>query len=367
MILENNRMKLCLLGDVALFGRCSIAGSPDWKTYFADVADYLKSFDYVVGNLETPFSRTQKTHGAKSAYLCSDVENIEILRYLNIDAVNLANNHMFDYGSEGYETTKRLLAENGIEYFGSEGRELKLEIADNKLAFSGFCCYSTNPLHTVRYGKYGINELNYQTVLSVMKGLNQQGYLNIVSIHTGIEHVNFPDRTTVRSARKLAAEMDYVFYGHHPHVSQGIEKIDGSLLAYSLGNFCFDDVYSLVSDKPLVELSDNNRSSFLLSIEIHDNKIKAYDILPIYIGKDRIYLGKGTVSGDLDRYSKKLEEIEGSEYLQMRSSLINEYYGNRKSKRDLRWVLQRLRPRYVRLTLDMIINKIKYKKNINEL
>lgn len=360
-------MKLCLLGDIALFGKCSIAGSPDWKTYFADIADYLKSFDYVVGNLETPFSHAQKIHGAKSAYLCSDVENIEILRFLNIDAVNLANNHMFDYGAEGYETTKRLLAGAGIEYFGSEGKNHKVDIADNRLAFSGFCCYSTNPLHTVRYGKYGINELNYQTVQSVMKDMNQQGYLNIVSVHTGIEHVNFPDRTTVRSARKLAEEMDYVFYGHHPHVSQGIEKVGGSLLAYSLGNFCFDDVYSLVSDKPLVSLSDNNRSSFLLSLEIQDGKIQTYDTLPIYIGKDRIYLGKGTVVDDLNRYSKKLTEVESPDYLQMRSSLIREYYGSRKSKRDLKWVFQRMRPRYVRLTLDMIINKIKYKKYINEL
>ena len=161
--------------------------------------------------------------------------------------------------------------------------------------------------------------------------------------------------------------MDYVFYGHHPHVSQGIEKVGGSLLAYSLGNFCFDDVYSLVSDKPLVSLSDNNRSSFLLSLEIQDGKIQTYDTLPIYIGKDRIYLGKGTVVDDLNRYSKKLTEVESPDYLQMRSRLIREYYGSRKSKRDLKWVFQRMRPRYVRLTLDMIINKIKYKKYINEL
>lgn len=360
-------MKLCLLGDVALFGRCSIAGSPDWKTYFADVAEYLKSFDYVVGNLETPFSHAQKPRGAKSAYLCSDVENIEILRYLNIDAVNLANNHMFDYGTEGYETTKRLLDQNGIEYFGSEGKELKVDIADNKLAFSGFCCYSTNPLRVGKYGKYGINELNYNTVLSVMKRLDEQGYMNIVSVHTGIEHVNYPDRTTVRSARKLASEADYVFYGHHPHVSQGIEKLSGSLLAFSLGNFCFDDVYTSVSDDPLVALSDNNRSSYLLSIEIDGNKIQSYDILPIYIGKDRLHLGEGNVGDHMELYSDKLADVESPEYLQMRNSLINEYYGGRKSKRDFGWVLNRLRPRYFRLAIDMIINKIKYKKNINEL
>mgnify|MGYP003311790690 CR=1 FL=1 len=88
---------MCLLGDIALFGKCSIAGSPDWKTYFADIADYLKSFDYVVGNLETPFSHAQKIHGAKSAYLCSDVENINITtdkitkRFETISSVDIKN------------------------------------------------------------------------------------------------------------------------------------------------------------------------------------------------------------------------------------------------------------------------------------
>ena len=41
---------------------------------------------------------------------------------------------------------------------------------------------------------------------------------------------------------------------HHPHVAQGIEMHKSSLIAYSLGNFCFDDVYTSVSKAPLVKL-----------------------------------------------------------------------------------------------------------------
>ena len=355
------------MGDIALYGCCSIVDNPDWKTYFKDISEYLKTFDYVVGNFETPFSHKKKTYGAKSAYLCSDPVNVEILKYLNIDAVNIANNHMFDYGKEGYEVTKRVLEDNGIEYFGGEGKTLKVNVDDNRLALTGYCCYSTNPLKVVRNGAYGINELNFKTVRHIMTEMQSEGYLNIVSVHSGIEHVNYPDSSLVKSARVLASEMDYIFYGHHPHVSQGLEKHKGSLLAYSLGNFCFDDVYSSVSDKPLVALTENNRSSFLLSVEIENNKIVSYDVMPIYIGRDCITLGKGTLKEDLVRYSEKLKDIHTAEYAQMRSSLIREYFGKRKSKRDLMWFLKRFRPRYVRLTLDMMINKLKYKNNINEL
>ena len=102
-------MKLALLGDVALFGCCT---TPE---YFKEISDYLSGFDYVVGNLETPFSKKKKTNGAKSAYICAEPSTVSILKQLHINAVTLANNHMFDYGEEGYELTKKLLEEAGIK------------------------------------------------------------------------------------------------------------------------------------------------------------------------------------------------------------------------------------------------------------
>ena len=360
-------MRLFLLGDIALFGQCSMTDNPDWKTYFRELSEYLKTADYVVGNLETPFSLLKKPNGAKSAYLCSDVVNVEILRYLHINAVNLANNHMFDYGVEGYETTKKVLDEHMVEYFGGEGKDLLIDFEDSKLAFSGFCCYSTNPLGVVRYGKYGINELNYQVVHDHMKKYHDAGYLNIVSVHTGVEHVNFPDLTTISSARKLAEEIDYIFYGHHPHVSQGLEKIAGSLIAYSLGNLCFDDIYSSESTCPQVTLSENNRSSFILKIEIEANQIVSYDIEPIYIGKEKIVIGRGTTKDILTGYTNPLTTLEPETYSEMRLKLIDEYYSNRKSSRNLQWFLRRLRFRYIKLAVDMFINKYKYLRTIHGL
>ena len=123
-------MKIALLGDIALFGRLSYKSSQDIDYYFEEVSSFLETMDYVVGNLETPFSVKKKTSGAKSAYIYSDVENIKILKSLHIKAVSLANNHMFDFGKEGYEVTKRLLNENGIEWFGTEGKEITIEKDD---------------------------------------------------------------------------------------------------------------------------------------------------------------------------------------------------------------------------------------------
>lgn len=65
-------MKIALLGDIALFGRMSMTENEELHDYFLDISDYLSCFDYVVGNLETPFSIAKKTNGAKSAFICSN-------------------------------------------------------------------------------------------------------------------------------------------------------------------------------------------------------------------------------------------------------------------------------------------------------
>lgn len=355
-------MKLILLGDIALFGNLSNRNNHSLKSYFNDIADYLSNADYVVGNLETPFSIRKKTNGSKSAYICSDIEDIEILKFLHIDAVTLANNHVFDYGKEGYELTKKILADNKIDYWGVEGRDLLLEIGGNKLAFSGFCCYSTNPLNCVPYGQYGVNEFDLRKTEDVLYNNQKNGYLNIVSVHAGIEHVNYPSWDTISAAHLLAQKYSYIYYGHHPHVSQGIEKLGDSLIAYSLGNFCFDDVYSSVSQRPLIELSENNRSSFMLEICIEGNKIISYNTIPIYIGKDKMYIGQGTSEKDLKKFSDAISHLSKEEYVKRRNKIITDYVTSRKNKRNLIWFIKRLKPRYLFIILEMRRNRQKYKR-----
>ncbi len=353
-------MKLALLGDIALFGNMSISKNPDWKEYFSEAAQFLAEMDYVVGNLETPFSIKKKTHGAKSAYICSDIGNVEILKYLHIDAVTLANNHIFDFGKEGYETTKLILGKNGIEWFGTEGKSLVFDRHGNKLAFEGFCCYSSNPLQCVPYGEYGVNEFDVGKTKSILKSHVEKGCLPIAAVHAGIEHVNYPSLDTIKVAKILGDKFPYVYYGHHPHVLQSVEKDGDSLIAYSLGNFCFDDVYSSASKEPLIQLSENNRTTCILVVEIDNNQINHYELVPVYIGKDKFRINSGTGREDVARYAGVMTEKQGGEYVSMRNRLISEYIAARKQKRNLMWYLKRMRPRYYLILRNAKKNKLKY-------
>ena len=349
-------MKLALLGDIALFGCCST------PAFFKEVSECLSGFDFVVGNLETPFSIKRRTWGAKSAYICSDIKNVQLLKMLNIQAVCLANNHMFDYGKEGYETTKRVLCDNNIAFFGTEGKDYCISIKNNNLAFLGFCCYSSNPLKCVPYGKYGINEYDVAFAREKAIDLSKKGYLPILSVHSGIEHINYPSQISIQAARWLADSTPLIYYGHHPHVVQGIESRGQSLIAYSLGNFCVDNVFSSVSKDPIVSLTENNRSSCILSISIEHSRVVSWDIIPIYIGKDKIYVGKGVTRELLDNYTDTIHNLSPEMYDEKRRILIRRYYGERKRNRSFVWYLKRLRPRYIGILLNARRNEKEFQR-----
>lgn len=354
-------MKLALLGDIALFGCCTTS------EYFKGLSDYLSGFDYVVGNLETPFSKKKKTNGAKSAYICAEPSSVSILKQLHINAVTLANNHMFDYGVEGYELTKNLLDEAGIKWFGSEGKELWVEIQGNKLSFAGFCCYSTNPLKCVPYGDYGVNAYNIEKAKSFLSKTNASGYLPILAVHAGLEHVNYPSIDHVRAARQLAEVGNYVYYGHHPHVIQGVEEYEGSLIAHSLGNFCFDDVYAGAKDKvPLVELTENNRTGMVLELIIDEGKVVSWKEQVVHIGKNGEGLHLIEPPHSISGYNKELVICEKrvDEYSAQRKAVLDERIAERKAMRNLWWFLKRLRPRYFRLVMDMKKNVRLYNENV---
>lgn len=360
-------MRVALIGDMAFYGAYGIKSNKHLPERLKDISLYLKQFDCVVGNLETPFSLKKKTNGAKSAYICADVECVDLLKQLHISAVSLANNHMFDFGEEGYKCTLDTLHGANIDYFGTDGKEYVFIKDDNKVVFSGFCCYTSNPLQMATYyGAHGVNVYNLKTVSDLIKSKNDAGFLNIVSVHAGIEHVNYPDIDHIKAAHQLARVAPYVYYGHHPHVIQGVENYEGSVIAHSLGNFCFDDVYTSASEKPLVELTENNRTGLILELEIEDNRVIGYNETTIYIGSDgRIQLLKN--SQGLIEYNLAVQEaLIDPDYEKKRSSIISERLDGRKKNRNIKWYLKRFRPRYVQILWNARKNAQAYVENVKQ-
>lgn len=359
------KMKIALLGDLGFFGKYSLENNEELFKYFEKVAFFLKRFDYVIGNLETPFAENLLPKGAKSAYISTNLKSVELLKYLNINIVNLANNHIFDYGIEGYEKTKEILKKNNIKYFGTEGKEIFLEKKGGKVALNGWCCYSTNALgYSTEKNNIGVDVLNTQKIKNKIKVNNKNHYLNIASIHCGEEHINYPNYDHIEMGRNLANEgLNYIFYGHHPHVIQGIEMVKKSLLAYSLGNFCFDDVYNKKSKSPLIKQKIENKKSIILSLEIEGDKLKKYEIIPIFCSENEMILKGESLFDDIQKYSNYLN-LNKKDYKKIRDKELTNYYMSRKKQRNIYWYIKRLNYNSVRMIYELKKNRRLYLENI---
>jgi poly-gamma-glutamate synthesis protein (capsule biosynthesis protein) len=98
--------------------------------------------------------------------------------------------------------------------------------------------------------------------------------LVIVLLHSGIEITNVINN--IDADQRLAAHTAIdagasLVIGSHPHVLQQIERYHGGLIAYSLGNFVFDQ-YQGVAD-----------ATIILRVVLTRQGIQSYDWVPVLI------------------------------------------------------------------------------------
>lgn len=353
-------MRIAFLGDLAFFGKNSLENNPNAFEYFALVADKLKDFDLVIGNLETPFVTNQKPYAPKSAHIMSHPRNIELLKFLNVDCVTLANNHIYDFGKESLDLTIDTLEKYGIHFMGVHGKDFLYEENDNKLAFHSYCCYSTNPVGM----DLGVNVLDIPTVETNMKGYLSKGYLNILNLHFGQEHVHTPNYFHVEMSRRFAEIGPYVMSGHHPHVIQGIEEYSGSYMAYSLGNLCFDDVYSAGMKDPIFTMSEFNKKAIIWEVEIENNCLISQRAIPVYLGQDQLELSYLNILDELKEFSEMLGHDKET-YIKERTDFLRSFLSSRIKSNNWKWYLTRLKPDTFRRYYKARENKLLFAKHIS--
>ena len=351
-------MRIALLGDIALFG-CNRSSNPKYKEIFAPVKTVLDGCDYVIGNLETPLTNAEKTVGGKSAYIKGTPEDVEILKYLNVSHVGLANNHAFDFKKQGLDETIRTLENAGIEWYGIDGKECTVRSGESTVELSGYCCYSTNAK-----GMGTVNILDPAVIEKELDESDKEECVPILSLHWGQEHVHFPNHDHVELARKLCKDRKVVIHGHHPHVIQGMEYVGQSLVLYSLGNFCFDDIYTKKSADPSVKLSPDNREALIAVLEIRNNTIEDY--------KCHIFSFDGNSYSLSENGNEKIREwtdllsADKEHYNIIRSTALNEHLGSRKQMRDLKWYVKRLNIESFRIIVASKKNQKCYKRLIKD-
>jgi len=231
------------VGDLAFAGHKS--DNPSLQT-FENIRSIWQDSRIIVGNLEGPL--TQK--GESVAGKCTLRGNTDwsiVLKQAGFNLLILANNHVMDFGPEGLMETMECLKKADMPFVGvgpnqekacapfllSTGRKRIAFLARSSVVVSS-PCYAGDSTP-------GVARLDMHETLRAIRSCKQQADLVILFIHWGLEHYAYPSPEQRRQAKVLIEGGTDAIIGHHPHVLQGIEWIDSAPVAYSLGNFLFDD------------------------------------------------------------------------------------------------------------------------------
>jgi hypothetical protein len=201
------------------------------------------NIDHAVLNLEAPFSCCGTPAKNKINLNMDQAVFFETFCDVKISAVNLANNHIMDFGDEAFAETIKILDQNNIKYFGAGTKKNNFNnpvIIDENTALFGYACRSVNGV----YGnetETGAAPFEFESVLKDI-GDYKGKYRIVLNIHWGKDYHSFPKPEDIEKAHKLIDAGAEVIIGHHPHITQSVEVYRGKYIFYSIGNCLFDDL-----------------------------------------------------------------------------------------------------------------------------
>jgi len=222
------------VGDV-LLGR-GVAAQPD---PLGDVAAWLRDADLTLGNLEGGIAANEErgAGNGERIMLWMPVTAVFQLQQAGFDLLGLANNHSLDGGAEGMAETAVRLQQFGITPFG---------MPQNNAFTPEFRVINNNTLAFVAYNAISDPASTASPFLSVpaleqaIAAAKAQADAVIVSVHWGLEYEIRPSPAQERLAETLVQAGADLVVGHHPHVVQPVAQVGEGVVAYSLGNFVFD-------------------------------------------------------------------------------------------------------------------------------
>ena len=259
MILANQK-------DVHPKGRFEEYAQNNPPEYFlSQVKDILSADDFTLANLENVFSDRELTAVEKdydpAFWFKTSVKNLDVLKTGSIDSVLITNNHIMDYGNEGYNDTVNAITNAGINY-GTDYNVISLE--KNGFKIDVIC--------TGLWGQYNINN-----TINRLKQAETESDFQIVFFHGGTEKIHAPEQFKIDAAHAFVDNGADLVVGGHPHVLQPRETYNGVEIVYSLGNFCYGGALKPENRTIIYQytLTVNNQN---LSVED-----KTSNIIPCYV------------------------------------------------------------------------------------
>lgn len=273
-------LSLAFAGDVLLGYKIEPLFQQKGTDYVLnDTQSIFDAADVAMVNLENPLSTRGTAAQDKQYTFRARPETAAYLKEAGIDIVTLANNHVLDYGKDALLDTLESLQQHGIKAVGagrdvdSASRPLYVEKNGYRIAFLGSSRVIPVPEWAAQLNQPGVaTTYDPLRLTQEIQQARSQADLVIVYVHWGKERKETPEKYQQKLAHAyIDAGADAVI-GSHPHVLQGFEFYKEKLIAYSLGNFVFNN---------------SQASTAILQIHSSGGELSSFQIIPCEIKNSR--------------------------------------------------------------------------------
>lgn len=225
------------------------SGQAYFESLTEKIQDLFWSSDINFLNIETVLATTKqglRSPKTKGYAFVSHPNSIRhLIEALNVNLFSLANNHAFDFGTEGLRRTKENIDQiqreypfvqaAGIHVRGEKIAPVEFMVAGHKVAFAAINGAGGNG-DGGALSLINVHSEDYRVLIQAFK--RSDADLKILSIHYGTEK-----QVTLNKgqADRYRYAVDHggvnLVLGHHPHVIRPVEFYKGAVIYYSLGNF----------------------------------------------------------------------------------------------------------------------------------
>ncbi|WP_405851843.1 CapA family protein [Streptomyces sp. NBC_00090] len=214
----------------------------DFGPLMAGVQPVISKADLAICHMETPVGKPRGPFEGYPEFLVPP-QILTTLKDVGYDTCSTASNHTYDHGLKAVRRTLDTMDRVGLGHSGSartpeEADEINVrDVKGVKVAHLSFSWESfLNP--TPEKERWAFNRIGTDAIKKAEARARKQGAeVVILSVHWGLEHYNEPSIPQLQLAERITEEtgIDLVI-GHHAHVVQPIQKVNGTWVAYSLGN-----------------------------------------------------------------------------------------------------------------------------------
>lgn len=277
------QVNLQAVGDIMMartIGDMVLTQGPD--SIFSGVQSVLETADLLVGNLECAITGGGEPQPKIYTFAAPPAAALA-LGLAGFDVLSLANNHAMDFGSVGLLDTRINLGQYGIASVGAGANAVEahapvilernglrvafLAYVDVPNEFTGFDTHTWIATNT----QPGVAWAYRDQIKVDVTAARLLADVVVVFLHSGYE---MNDMVVAHQRGEAITAIDAgaaLVIGSHPHILQAVEKYHGGLIAYSLGNFVFDDNEGI------------SNASVILQVLLSRQGVENYHFFPVLI------------------------------------------------------------------------------------